>query len=241
MKKKLVVLGIVGTVVLGGAVGVGAFAKEAEVPSKQAEEIAIQEVKGSHVEEVELEHENGELVYEVELEGTHDDDVEVNVNATTGEVVKVDDDRDDDNVKVQNNVTSGTVVKANDDRDDDDDVKVKNNVTSGTVVKVDDNDDDRVSSQKAISSVKISKEQAISIATKDTPGKIVEIELDDDNHYEIEMIYNGKEVEMEISAVNGSILEKEIDDSDDNDDHDDDKDDDDDERDDNDDDDDDRD
>jgi uncharacterized membrane protein YkoI len=203
MKKKLVVLGIVGTVVLGGAVGVGAFAKEAEVPSKKAEEIAMQEVKGAHVKEIELERENGELIYEVELEGTHDDDVEVDVNATTGKVVRVDDDRDDDDdAKEQNNVATETVVKVNDDRDD---------------------DDNRATSQKAVSSVKISKEQAISIATKDTPGKIVEIELDDDNHYEIEMIYDGKEVEMEISAVNGNILEKEMDDLDDNDDDNDDR------------------
>jgi uncharacterized membrane protein YkoI len=192
MKKKLVVLGIVGTVVLGGAVGVGAFAKEAEVPSKKAEEIAMQEVKGAHVKEIELERENGELIYEVELEGTHDDDVEVDVNATNGKVVRVDDDRDDD-----------------------DDAKAQNNVATEAVVKV---NGDRVNSQKAVSSPKISKEQAISIATKDTPGKILEIELDDDNHYEIEMIYEGKEVEMEISAVDGTILKKEIDDLDDNDD-----------------------
>lgn len=206
MKKKLVVLGIVGTVVLGGAVGVGAFAKEAEVPSKKAEEIAMQEVKGAHVKEIELERENGELIYEVELEGTHDDDIEVDVNATTGKVVRVDDDRDDDDdAKAQNNVATETVVKVNDDRDNDDD--------NGT------------NSQKTVSSVKISKEQAISIATKDTPGKIVEIELDDDNHYEIEMIYEGKEVEMEISAVDGTILKKEIDDLDDNDDDNDDDDD----------------
>jgi uncharacterized membrane protein YkoI len=203
MKKKLVVLGIVGTVVLGGAVGVGAFAKEAEVPSKKAEEIAMQEVKGANVKEIELERENGEIIYEVELKGTHDDDVEVDVNATTGKVVRVDDDRDDDDdAKEQNNVATETVVKVNDDRDD---------------------DDNRATSQKAVSSVKISKEQAISIATKDTPGKIVEIELDDDNHYEIEMIYDGKEVEMEISAVNGNILEKEMDDLDDNDDDNDDR------------------
>ncbi|WP_180271163.1 PepSY domain-containing protein [Fredinandcohnia onubensis] len=195
MKKKLVVLGIVGTVVLGGAVGVGAFAKEAEVPSKKAEQIAMQEVKGALVKEIELERENGELIYEVELEGTHDDDVEVDVNATTGKVVRVDDDRDDDDAKA-NNVATETVVKVNEDRDD---------------------DDDRVTSQKAVSSPKVSKEQAISIATKDTPGKIVEIELDDDNHYEIEMIYEGKEVEMEISAVDGTVLKKEIDDLDDND------------------------
>ncbi|WP_077619320.1 PepSY domain-containing protein [Bacillus sinesaloumensis] len=171
MKKKLVVLGIVGAVVLGGAAGVGAFAKEVNVPFSKAEEIAIQEIKGAHVEEIELDRENGEVIYEVELEGTHDD-AEVEINATTGEVVRVDDDRDDD----------------------------------------------RNRSEKAVKSVKISKEQAISIAKNDTPGKITEVELDDDFHYEIEMKYEGKEVEFEISALDGTILEKEIDSDDDNDD-----------------------
>ncbi|WP_189655248.1 PepSY domain-containing protein [Bacillus sp. HNG] len=170
MKKKLVVLGMVGTVVLGGAVGVGAIAKEAEISYSQAKEVATQQVKGAHVEEIELDRENGELVYEVELEGTHDDDAEVKVHATTGKVVKVDDDRNDD-----------------------------------------------VNKSQKTSSVEISKNQAISIATKDTPGTITEIELDDDGYYEIEMKYDGKEVEMEISAVDGTILKKEMDDRDDDD------------------------
>lgn len=170
MKKKLVVLGIVGAVVLGGAVGVGAIAKEADVSFSKAKEIATQEVKEAHVEGLELDRENGELVYEVELEGTHDDDSEVVINATTGKVVRVDNDRNDD--------------------------------------------DDQITSETAAASVKISKEQAISIATKDTPGKITEIELDDDGYYEIEMKHEGKEVDMEISAADGTILKKEIDDDD---------------------------
>ncbi|MEH7237146.1 PepSY domain-containing protein [Bacillus sp. JJ1562] len=176
MKKNLVVLGIVGAVVLGGAVGVGAFSKEAQIPFSKAQEIATQEVKGKQIEEVELEREHGELVYKVEFEGAHDDDAEVRINATTGKVVKVEDDRDDD--------------------------------------------DDRVTTQVAATSAKISKEEAMAIATKDTPGKIVEFELDDDGYYEIEMKYEGKEVEMKISVVDGTILKKEIDDRDDNDDDD---------------------
>ena len=169
MKKKLVVLGIVGAVVLGGAVGVGAIAKEAEVSFSKAKEIATQEVKGSHVKELELDRENGKLVYEVEVEGTQDGDSEVVINATTGKVIRVEDDRDDD----------------------------------------------RINSQTTEASVKISIDQAISIATKDTPGKIVEIELDEDGYYEIEMKHDGKEVEMEVSAVDGTILKKEIDDDND--------------------------
>ncbi|MCC3355844.1 PepSY domain-containing protein [Bacillus sp. REN16] len=169
MKKKLVVLGIVGAVVLGGAVGVGAIAKETEVSFSKAKEIATQEVKGSHVKELELDRENGKLVYEVEVEGTQDGDSEVVINATTGKVIRVEDDRDDD----------------------------------------------RINSQTTEASVKISIDQAISIATKDTPGKIVEIELDEDGYYEIEMKHDGKEVEMEVSAVDGTILKKEFDDDND--------------------------
>ncbi|MDR4889516.1 PepSY domain-containing protein [Fredinandcohnia sp. QZ13] len=56
--------------------------------------------------------------------------------------------------------------------------------------------------------MEISKDQAISIGTKNIPGTITEIELDDDGYYEIE---------MKISAVDGTILKKEVDGRDDDD------------------------
>lgn len=174
MKKKVVVLGIVGALVLGGAVGVGAFTKEADISSAKAKEIAAGEVKNKQIEDIDLERKNGELFYEIEFEGAHDDDADVVVNAKTGEVVRVDDDHDDDNYES--------------------------------------------TSQAKGTSVKISKEEAISIAIKDTPGTIEEIELDDDGYYEIEMKHNGTEVDMKISSNDGTILEKEIDDNDENDD-----------------------
>ncbi|WP_449537521.1 PepSY domain-containing protein [Ferdinandcohnia sp. Marseille-Q9671] len=172
MKKKVVVLGIVGALVLGGAVGVGAFTKEADISSDKAKEIAAREVKNKQIEDIDLERKNGELFYEIEFEGAHDDDADVVVNATTGEVVRVDDDDDDD-------------------------------------------DNYQATSQAKGTTVIISKEEAIAIATKDTPGTIEEIELDDDGYYEIELKYNGTEVDLKVSSNDGTILEKEIDDNDD--------------------------
>lgn len=60
----------------------------------------------------------------------------------------------------------------------------------------------------------ISKEEAIKIAINDSNGKIVEVEYDD-GHYEIEVINSKYEIEYEIDAYTGRILEKDIDDNDD--------------------------
>ena len=65
--------------------------------------------------------------------------------------------------------------------------------------------------------VYITKDEAIQIALDkiDGPAKLVEIELDDENgqvHYEIEMVDEGLEYELDIDAVNGKVLkfQKEI-------------------------------
>ncbi|SDK59732.1 PepSY domain-containing protein [Lacicoccus qingdaonensis] len=59
----------------------------------------------------------------------------------------------------------------------------------------------------------LTAEAAINIALNEVGGTVVEWEYDDDDfEYEIELISNGLEVEMEISALNGAILEIEYDD-----------------------------
>ncbi|MBI1621203.1 PepSY domain-containing protein [Aquamicrobium zhengzhouense] len=56
----------------------------------------------------------------------------------------------------------------------------------------------------------------IEIARKDTPGKIIDVELDDDDDrfvYEIELLDSrGRVIEMKLDAANGRVLEREIDD-----------------------------
>jgi hypothetical protein len=82
------------------------------VSSQRAVEIALASAGGGQLDEVEQEREHGRTVWSVELV-KDGQEIEVDVDATTGEIVKTerdddDDDRDDDG-------------RGHDDRDDDDD------------------------------------------------------------------------------------------------------------------------
>ncbi|CAM4148067.1 PepSY domain-containing protein [Lederbergia lenta] len=193
MKRNLLIAGVVGFVILGGAVGAGAISNSTSpstAPStstmnanskenssvisiEKATEIAIGEV-GGVLDSVELDKENGRLIYEVELElSGNNSDVDVDIDAVTGEILKIDRDGEDD-------------------FDDDD------------------------NHQRISKNVNISNEEAISIALKDTPGKIIDVEFDSDDHeYEIEVKVDDKEVEIKVDANTGKIIKKEIDYSDD--------------------------
>lgn len=101
---------------------------------------------------------------------------------------------------VENN--AGANEKANSDD------RVKGNQT-------DDNQYDDDSILQINRELKISKDEAIAIATKDTPGNVIEVELDDYRYYEIEVKNGQYEVEYKIDANTGAILEKDIDRDDD--------------------------
>ncbi|MGJ7919053.1 PepSY domain-containing protein [Neobacillus sp. LXY-4] len=57
---------------------------------------------------------------------------------------------------------------------------------------------------------KISEEEAVAIATKETKGNVVKVELDD-HYYEIEIKDGSYEVEYKIDLYTGKILDKEVD------------------------------
>lgn len=187
MKKKIIVGSVVGVLLLGGALGVSAVSEPKVASSNdlitmdKAAEIATKKVDGV-VESINLEKEKGRLVYEVDFDGPYgddDDDIEVYVDAVSGEVVKVK--NDDKNV-------SGTVKQTKSEQ--------------GT--------------QKTANSKIITQEEAIAIATKDTPGKVIEVEYDD-GEYEIEIHTDTHDVDFEIDARTGTILEKDVDRLDDDD------------------------
>lgn len=81
-----------------------------------------------------------------------------------------------------------------------------------TNVKTDDNSS--VTSQE----VKITQDEAIAIALKESPGTVTKAELDDDNEYEIEIRDGNKEIDFEIDAMTGEIREMDTDFFDDRDD-----------------------
>jgi uncharacterized membrane protein YkoI len=107
-KFKLVIGGIAGLVLLGGAVGVGAIsdsgdktgnvvsAQQELISKEEAKSIASRETKGT-VKNIELDEDDGRMEYDVDLHNEKDDDIDVEVNAVDGKVLKVDYDRDDDN------------------------------------------------------------------------------------------------------------------------------------------------
>jgi len=183
MKKKVVIFTVTGMVLLGGALGVGAMSnnddasskvevkKENRISFEKAKEIAINKVEGSRLDSIELEYDDGVLIYDIEVDRHDEDDIEIKIDAKTGEVLKLEDYRDDD-----------------------------------------DNDDDN--ENKSVGKSKISQEEAVAIATKDTPGNVTEVEYDD-GHYEIEIKKNGTEVEFKIDSTSGAIIEKDFDDDDD--------------------------
>lgn len=104
MNKKLITGGIVaGLLASVGAAGVVAAQATGEAPGlteAQAVEIALAEVPGD-VQETELEREDGMQVYEVEILTADGVEMEIEIDANTGEILEVeaedDDDDDDDN------------------------------------------------------------------------------------------------------------------------------------------------
>ena len=61
-----------------------------QITAQQAIEIALNQVGGGTVDDVDLEKENGRFIYEIEIEQENDKDVDVKVDAHTGEILSVD-------------------------------------------------------------------------------------------------------------------------------------------------------
>ncbi|MFC7322009.1 PepSY domain-containing protein [Halobacillus campisalis] len=119
MKKKLVTGGIVGMVLLGGAMSAGALTNNTETPevttnstasneqksSKEAEEAAKEEISGE-VTKIEKDEDDGRVYYEVDILDEDGKNIEVEVDANTAEILKVDRDDDDRDEQSKNyNVT----------------------------------------------------------------------------------------------------------------------------------------
>ncbi|WP_439123852.1 PepSY domain-containing protein [Marivita sp.] len=105
MNKKLITSGIAASLFAATGVASVASAQANATPpaftTEQVTEIALAEVPGE-VQETELEREYGVLVYEIEILTADGVEMEVEINADTGEILEVeaedasDDDDDDD-------------------------------------------------------------------------------------------------------------------------------------------------
>lgn len=95
------------------------LAKEAKISIEQARATALERVAGTITEE-EIEIEKGVLVYSIEIRDANGKTQDVEVNAKTGEIVRVekedDDDEDDNNAKKQKKIKDKTVRKFRSDK-----------------------------------------------------------------------------------------------------------------------------
>ena len=115
MKKVLIPVLAVAVLAGGGftianAQGQAALAKQAKITQDEAINAALEKVPGT-VEEVELEDEKGTIVYEIELVSTDGTEHEVEVDAQTGEVLKVEADDDDEENEEEDSQNQAELAK----------------------------------------------------------------------------------------------------------------------------------
>lgn len=172
-KRNILFAGIAGLVLMGGAIGVGANSiagdKNLEntgsaISMDEAKKIALHEA-GGKLKGIELEKDDGRLIYEIELISDEKGrKVDIDIDAKTGKIIKVDQDDDHDNEPVTNK------------------------------------------------EAKVSMEDAIAVAVKDTPGEVEGSEFDpEDGYYEIEIQTGKNEVEIKVDSETGKIITKDND------------------------------
>ncbi|MBS4222988.1 PepSY domain-containing protein [Lederbergia citrea] len=175
MKKSVIIAGVAGMVILGGAVGAGAVSnsapnveKSAAISEEKAKEIAIKET-GATFKSIELDKEDGRLIYEIDLVNGNEE-VDVDIDATTGNVIKAERDLhdDDDESIIQ---SDSTPVKFTEKEA----VAIAIKDTPGTVT------DTEFDAEDHSYEIEIKTAQAeVEIKVDANSGKIVEKELDRD-------------------------------------------------------------
>ncbi|MFF2889578.1 PepSY domain-containing protein [Paenibacillus sp. NPDC057967] len=199
MKKKGLIVAIVAFAVIGGTSAAFASGAVPYIGKDKAAKAALKEVPGT-VTELDLEHKNGKAYYEVEVQKKDSrEDTDVYIDATSGKVLAVHDDRDDDRKKPS--VTAKPEANAN---------------ASGSAKNT------------AAGAKVITKERAIELAQQAVKGEVIKVEKERDDgiqKYEVKLRTSEGTAEVELHAATGKVLSIDYDRYDD-DDHDDDDDDD---------------
>ncbi|PPA69575.1 PepSY domain-containing protein [Jeotgalibacillus proteolyticus] len=202
MNKKIIIGTAASVIILGGAIGAGAMTDQFKTvgivnpePAEQSELISLDEAKEKAlaeyegvVESVELEKQFKGYIYEIDIDNG-EYDWELDMDASTGEILKAKEERDDDwNETSSNNQT-----------DD-----------NGTASAIDSNTASSNTNEEYIS-----QEEAVKIAMAQVSGTLESVELDEDDGrmiYEIEINKDkDDDAEVDIDAVTGEIIEIDLD------------------------------
>jgi len=170
------------SLILGGALVVGATNKDDNqtisqksneakqmISVKEAKEIALSKAEG-YVEDIELEREHGKDFYEVEIENG-DKDFDVHIDAYTGTVLAIEEDDDQDDDWVGENQSSKQTFITEQEA-----VRIAEKAANGTVIEMDlDEDDDRFIYEVELKTKHGKAEMDIDATT----GEVLEMEYDD--------------------------------------------------------------
>jgi len=187
MKKYIISALAVGIIAGGGYTFVNAdiqdsesqaeLAKQAKITEQEATKIALEKVPGT-VDEVELENEDGLIVYEFEIVGEDGSEQDIEVDAKTGEIVKVeaDDDENDD-------VSQAELAKQAKITKEEASEKALEQVP-GTVTEVELDDENGLVVYDVEINAEDGTQQSVEVDAK--TGKIVNVELEDDDDNKVE-------------------------------------------------------
>ncbi|MCQ6557145.1 PepSY domain-containing protein [Paenibacillus mendelii] len=194
MNKKIWIVSIaVATIIAGSGSAIAANNASTTISKDKAKEIALQAVPGT-VTDIELEREHGISMYEVEINKKNSlEEVDVHIAADSGKVLSIvndDDDHDDDDRKAAGG-----------------DSKTQGGEPSSSAAE---------GTQKVIT-----KEQASKLASTAVKGQVLQVKSDWDDgiqQYEVKIKTNEGIAEVELAAVDGTVLSIDYDDHDDDDD-----------------------
>lgn len=184
MKKKLIIGAVSAAVVLGGAIAAGAakndFPKAEPQSTNQkiithdeAIKIALKKAEGN-IESVELDNRAGKSYYEVEIENDNKD-VEVRIDAITGDVLSVKEELDDDDYDFSKKAKSNqneyiSFQKA---------IEIAEKEVNGKVTDIErDEDDGQLIYEIEVTTKKGETEVELDAVT----GKVLKVELDEDDN-----------------------------------------------------------
>lgn len=187
MKKYIISALAVGIIAGGGYTFVNAdiqdsesqaeLAKQAKITEQEATKIALEKVPGT-VDEVELENEDGLIVYEFEIVGEDGSEQDIEVDAKTGEIVKVEaDDDENDDFSQADLAKQAKITK------DEASEKALEQVP-GTVTEVELDDENGLVVYDVEINAEDGTQQSVEVDAK--TGKIVNVELEDDDDNKVE-------------------------------------------------------
>lgn len=191
---------------------ISAHPGETQLTSAEVKEMIGEKYPGK-ITELELEREDGQHVYEVEIEGAQGE-YELKLDATSGEILKLE---EKDGRSARND--SGKSIADTADRSAANGAEWsgqtrESTLSNGSLANQTDENKGSAANESTYGA-RISLEEAKEIALKEVPGRIEEIELDEDDGlliYEVEIETKNGEAEVEVNAHTGEIVMISLDD-----------------------------